>query len=209
MTHPEAQSLVAAAAVDDGNAALHRRIAELCEAVAARDAFLAIAAHELRNPMTPILGQVDLLLAAVKAGRGTPEQTEQRLERIQHNIHHYMKRAAVLLDVSRLTRGGLRLSPETFDLAALLQALAQPRATPAPRSRSRPNRLPFTWTDQRPNRLSITCCPTRLNTAAARRSSSPHGRTAARSKSRSATMVPAFPSMTGPACWNISSMWSA
>lgn len=121
MTHLEAQSTVAVATVDDGHAALHHRIAELREAVAARDTFLALAAHELRNPMTPILGQVDLLLAAVKAGRCSPEQTEQRLERIQHNIHRYLKRAAVLLDVSRLTRGGIRLSLEPFDLAALLQ----------------------------------------------------------------------------------------
>ena len=36
--------------------ALRRQVAELTEAVAARDTFIAVAAHELRNPMTPILG---------------------------------------------------------------------------------------------------------------------------------------------------------
>jgi len=41
-------------------------IEELREAVRARDEFVAIAAHELRNPMTPILLQVDMLLAAVR-----------------------------------------------------------------------------------------------------------------------------------------------
>jgi signal transduction histidine kinase len=39
-------------------------IEELREAVRVRDEFVAIAAHELRNPMTPILMQVGLLLAA-------------------------------------------------------------------------------------------------------------------------------------------------
>jgi two-component system, OmpR family, sensor kinase len=39
-----------------------RRLAELAEAVAARDNFIAIAAHELRNPMTPMIGQIELLL---------------------------------------------------------------------------------------------------------------------------------------------------
>ena len=107
-----------AAAVHDG---LQRRIAELAEALAARDAFMAVAAHELRNPMTPILGQVDLLLAAVRAGRCPPEQVEQRLQRIQHSFNRYLKRTSVLLGVSRLTRGGFRPDLEAFDLAALLR----------------------------------------------------------------------------------------
>jgi two-component system, OmpR family, sensor kinase len=117
MSLPKAQLPVA-----DG--ILQRRIAELTEAVAARDAFISTAAHELRNPMTPILGQVDLLLAAVKAGRCSPEQVEQRLERVQHSIHRYLKRATVLLGVSRLTRGRFRPNLEAFDLAALLHEIA-------------------------------------------------------------------------------------
>lgn len=100
---------------------LQQRIAELAAAVAARDAFMAVAAHELRNPMTPILGQVDLLLAAVRAGNCPPEQVEQRLGRIQHSVVRYLKRATVMLGVSRLTRGGFRPDLEAFDLAALLR----------------------------------------------------------------------------------------
>ena len=100
---------------------LRRRIAELVAAVAARDAFMAAAAHELRNPMTPILGQVDLLLAAVKAGNCPPAQLEQRLGRIQHSVVRYVKRATVMLGVSRLTRGGFRPDREAFDLAILLR----------------------------------------------------------------------------------------
>lgn len=103
---------------------LQRRAAELAEAIAARDAFMAVAAHELRNPMTPILGQVDLLLAGVKAGRYNLDQVEQRLGRIQHSVHRYLKRSAVLLDVSRLTSGGFRPDPEPFDLAALIWRVA-------------------------------------------------------------------------------------
>ena len=41
---------------------LQRRNVELMEAVAARDTFIAVAAHELRNPMTPMIGQIELLL---------------------------------------------------------------------------------------------------------------------------------------------------
>ena len=115
-------------------AACPRRGADLTEAVAARDTFLAVAAHELRNPMTPIIGQVDLLLAAVRAGRCPPEQVEQRLERVQHSVRRYLKRAAVLLDVSRLNSGMLQLEPEGFDLAALLRDVADEFADAARRA---------------------------------------------------------------------------
>lgn len=103
---------------------LRRRIAELTEAVAARDAFIAVAGHDLRNAMTPIMGQVDLLMTSLMAGRCAPRQVEQRLERVQHTMIRYLKRAKVLLDVSRLTGGKLRLDVETFDLAMLLRDVA-------------------------------------------------------------------------------------
>ncbi|HET9318426.1 MAG TPA: histidine kinase dimerization/phospho-acceptor domain-containing protein [Bryobacteraceae bacterium] len=40
-----------------------RLAAQPAQAVLARDEFIAIAAHELRNPMTPILGYTECLLA--------------------------------------------------------------------------------------------------------------------------------------------------
>jgi signal transduction histidine kinase len=56
----------------DREAALEERIAELEQELKARDDFLAIAAHELRNPMTPIGAQIELLLArAHNATRGS------------------------------------------------------------------------------------------------------------------------------------------
>ena len=103
---------------------LHQRIAELTEAVAARDAFIAVAGHDLRNAMTPIMGQVDLLMTGVTAGTCSPQQVGQRLERVQRTMVRYVKRARVLLDMSRLTSGRLRLDAETFDLALLLRDVA-------------------------------------------------------------------------------------
>jgi two-component system, OmpR family, sensor kinase len=51
-----------------------RLIEELRDAVRARDEFVSIAAHELRNPMTPILVQVRRLLANSRtADRCRPE----------------------------------------------------------------------------------------------------------------------------------------
>src|ERR1700722_14346753 len=52
--------------IGEHNARLITEVARLTEAIEARDAFLAVAAHELRNPMTPIIGGIQILARAVK-----------------------------------------------------------------------------------------------------------------------------------------------
>src|SRR4051794_10365759 len=110
---------------------LQRKNAELMEAVAARDTFIAVAAHELRNPMTPMIGQIDLLLNGLRAGRYSAKQVEQRLERVRLVMNHYLKRAATLLDVSRITSGKLRLEPSPFDLSELVREIVETFAAAA------------------------------------------------------------------------------
>ncbi len=147
----EAQQLVTAAAYEDSEVErLRRENAELAAAVEARDTFIAVAAHELRNPMQPIIGQVELLLNGIRAGRCPPDQVEQRLERVQHAMRHYMKRAGILLDVSRITSGKLQLELEPFDIIALLHDVAADAADAARRAGSPitvtgPDILPVTW----------------------------------------------------------------
>src|SRR4051794_7505840 len=110
---------------------LQQRNAELAAAVAARDSFIAVAAHELRNPMTPMMGQIDLLLRGLRTGRYTPEQIEQRLERVRLVMNHYLKRAEILLDVSRITTGKLILAPSPFDLCDLVRETVETFAAAA------------------------------------------------------------------------------
>lgn len=129
---------------------LQHQNAALAEAVAARDIFISVAAHELRNPMTPMMGQVELLVAAMKAGRLAPEQVEQRLERIRSAMGHYIKRTATLLDVSRITSGKLRLQPASCDLVELLREVADTFADTARHESSSivieaPETMPGRW----------------------------------------------------------------
>ena len=100
-------------------------VRQLAEAVAARDTFIAVAAHELRNPMMPILGQIDLLRSGIRLGKVSLDQVDQRLERIQRTVQQYMKRAVVLLEVSRINSGSFRLDPCPCDLASLLRQIAE------------------------------------------------------------------------------------
>src|SRR5204863_8194423 len=86
-----------------------RLVVELTQAVRARDAFIAIAAHELRNPMTPILGHIQyILLIGRRPDSGYPEAVIIALERLEGLIGEYIRRTTTLLDVSRITAGQFR-----------------------------------------------------------------------------------------------------
>ena len=66
------------AALIQRNAELVEQNAQLSEAVAARDAFLAVAAHELRNPMTPIVGRVQRLRRMLQSADFQSETLEKK-----------------------------------------------------------------------------------------------------------------------------------
>lgn len=98
-----------------------RLIDELRAAIAARDEFIAIAAHELRNPMTPIVGQVQLLLSRARREQASPALL-QGLETLEVAVDHYVRRATTLLEITRLNAEQVRLEPSTFDLCNLVRA---------------------------------------------------------------------------------------
>jgi signal transduction histidine kinase len=98
-----------------------RLIEELRAAIAARDEFIAIAAHELRNPMTPIVGQVQLLLSRARREQASPALL-QGLETLEVAVDHYVRRATTLLEITRLNAEHVRLEPTSFDLSDLARA---------------------------------------------------------------------------------------
>ena len=107
-----------------------RLVAQLTQAVHARDTFIAVAAHELRNPMTPMLGYVEHILSvAPRPQSKCPATIIVVLERLANQIAEYVKRATTLLDVSRITAGKLRAELSAVDLSAMmLQAVHWHRA---------------------------------------------------------------------------------
>jgi signal transduction histidine kinase len=98
-----------------------RLIEELRAAISARDEFIAIAAHELRNPMTPIVGQVQLLLSRARRERASPALL-QGLEMLEMAVDHYVRRATTLLEITRLNAEDVRLEPTGFDICELVRA---------------------------------------------------------------------------------------
>jgi two-component system OmpR family sensor kinase len=99
-----------------------RLVAELTQAVRARDTFITIAAHELRNPMTPMLGYVEHILSAARRPESKcPATIIVALERLTDLMSEYIKRATTLLDISRITAGKLRAELSVVDLSETMR----------------------------------------------------------------------------------------
>lgn len=89
----------------------------LLEADHRKNEFLAILAHELRNPLTPICNA-----AAILRLPDAPESTRQNAQDlIDRQLQHMVRLIDDLMDVSRITRGKLQLRKERIDLLAVLQ----------------------------------------------------------------------------------------
>jgi two-component system OmpR family sensor kinase len=98
---------------------LREENAALRTAVKARDEFISIAAHELRNPMTPLLGQIGLLrISASRAGDSVPPAIARGIERLDVIVRRYMRRTTALLDIARLTSGNFQLNIGMVDVSA-------------------------------------------------------------------------------------------
>src|SRR6188768_56226 len=81
-------------------AELRAEIERLNAEILARDNLLAVAAHELRNPMHAILLQVTAALSIAR--RDEVHTLIPKLDRIRHIVEIYVKRATLLLDSVRL-----------------------------------------------------------------------------------------------------------
>jgi signal transduction histidine kinase len=85
---------------------------ELKAAARAKDEFLAMLAHELRNPLAPI-GAAAELLQIVKFDEKRVRQTSQVISR---QVRHMTALVDDLLDISRLTRGLVELEKAPLDI---------------------------------------------------------------------------------------------
>lgn len=78
---------------------------------AAKDEFLALLGHELRNPLSPILTALELMKL-----RGSDAFQKERAI-IERQLKHVVRLVDDLLDISRVTRGNVSLEKQRVDLA--------------------------------------------------------------------------------------------
>lgn len=107
---------------------------DLQQANRQKDEFLAMLAHELRNPLAPISTAAQLLRLAAN----DPQRVQQTSALIARQVGHMTELVDDLLDVSRVTRGLVRIDREKLDLRDVLHdALEQAR----PQIEARQHRL--------------------------------------------------------------------
>jgi len=98
---------------------LRQLLAERDEAARRKDEFLAMLAHELRNPLAPIQSAAEVLSFRV----GTSESSDL-LKVISRQVEHLARLVDDLLDVSRITRGKITLKKRLVSLADAFAQIA-------------------------------------------------------------------------------------
>jgi signal transduction histidine kinase/ActR/RegA family two-component response regulator len=93
---------------------LRRREKELAAASQAKDEFLAMLGHELRNPLSPIVTALQLMKM-----RGDIKSSKEQAV-IQRQVDHLIRLVDDLLDVSRITQGKVELRCESVEIAQVL-----------------------------------------------------------------------------------------
>jgi two-component system CheB/CheR fusion protein len=95
---------------------LQERLHELAEADRQKNEFLAMLAHELRNPLAPMRNALHLVSMP-----GVPEDTSQRaLGMMGRQLNHLIRLVDDLLDVSRIIQGKIELRKEVVDVASVV-----------------------------------------------------------------------------------------
>ena len=105
---------------DQALEAEHRRADGLAEANRGKEEFMALLSHELRNPLSPILNALGVL----KQVRTDDPVIEQAGGIIERQVRQMVRLVDDLLDISRMTKGKLRLTPERVDLRVVMNRAA-------------------------------------------------------------------------------------
>ncbi len=111
-----AAELAARAAMAIDNARLYR---EAREALSARDRFLSVASHELKTPLTTLLGNAQLLERQIHKRPDSDSRDRRAIELIIGQTRRLSRMVATLLDISRSESEQLQIEPEPLDLVAL------------------------------------------------------------------------------------------
>ena len=94
---------------------------ELRQAARRKDEFLAMLAHELRNPLAPISSAAQLLTL----GQSDAARVKKSGEIIQRQVRHLTDLVDDLLDVSRVTRGLVEIEKSELDLKDVIQSAVE------------------------------------------------------------------------------------
>jgi PAS domain S-box-containing protein len=100
---------------------LQNRNEALQEADRRKDEFLAVLAHELRNPLAPIFNALSVL-----AQEGLPAEMQREAHLVMdRQVRQLTRLVDELLDVSRITRGKIQLKKQAVELQVIVENAVQ------------------------------------------------------------------------------------
>jgi PAS domain S-box-containing protein len=111
-----AEDLARRAALAIDNARLYH---EAQDAIAMRDEFLSIASHELKTPLTTLLGHTQALQRRMARDQMLNERDQRAVNVIDQQARRLSKQIETLLDLSRIELGQFSMSWEAVDMTTL------------------------------------------------------------------------------------------
>ncbi len=103
---------------------LRKLAADLSEASRRKTEFLAVLAHELRNPLAPIQNGLEIF----KLLEDAPAPVARARDMMERQLHHLVSLVDDLLDVARITQGRIELKTRRLELAPLVEAAVEMHA---------------------------------------------------------------------------------
>ncbi|MBV9789039.1 MAG: GAF domain-containing protein, partial [Chloroflexi bacterium] len=94
-------------------------------AVRVRDQFLSVASHELKTPLTLLLGNVQLLRRRTMNALKLTDRDYRSLNVIETQVSRLNSLINALLDISRIQSGQLSIEASSVDLCALAQRVVE------------------------------------------------------------------------------------
>jgi PAS domain S-box-containing protein len=116
------EDLASRAAIALDNARLYR---DAQAAIRARDQFLSIASHELKTPLTSLMGYVDLMQRRAARAGDQAERDRRAMRVVGEQAARLNKLVGALLDLSRIETGQLSIERGLVDLNALARRLVE------------------------------------------------------------------------------------
>jgi signal transduction histidine kinase len=117
-----AEEVARRAAIALDNAHLYQQAQD---AISIRDQFLSTAAHELKTPVTALLGNVQMMQRRAERDGILPERERRAVQVIHTQTKRLSKMVATLLDISRFEQGKLIIERAPLDLCALILRIVE------------------------------------------------------------------------------------
>ncbi len=92
----------------------------LADADRRKNEFLAMLAHELRNPLAPIRNALEIMRRVAGSESSSPHSIDAAVAMMERQVGHMVRLVDDLLDVGRISRGKIELRRERVELASIV-----------------------------------------------------------------------------------------